>query len=82
MNRQSEEDIAEEHNDSMPMHPIRHLPHCYVNKSSSMPNLKTILSNQLQISDAISNSTVSFRVFRVPPDDDDRCLSMVFCNFS
>lgn len=57
--RQSQEDIAEEHHDSMhPIHQIRHLPHCYVNKSSSMPNLKTILSNQLQISDAISNSTV------------------------
>ncbi|XP_063704133.1 uncharacterized protein LOC134833663 isoform X2 [Culicoides brevitarsis] len=57
--RESQDDITDDHHhESMPMHPIRHLPHCYVNKSSSMPNLKTILSNQLQISDAISNSTV------------------------
>uniref|UniRef100_A0A336M8L8 CSON013624 protein n=2 Tax=Culicoides sonorensis TaxID=179676 RepID=A0A336M8L8_CULSO len=55
--RQSEEDVA--HHEPIREHPLRrHLPHCYVNKSSSMPNLKTILGNQLQISDAISNSSV------------------------
>lgn len=40
----------------------RHLPHCYVNKSSSMPNLKNILNNQQQSNpyNAVSNSSVRF----------------------
>lgn len=47
------------HNDMQRPQVQRHLRHCFVNKSTSMPNLKTILNNQLQISDAISNSSVS-----------------------